>query len=215
MSLVSTFLFHSWVYLLYLFGGPTWREGQGWRRGHVEKTASIVQIYIVVCWSAAQSYLTLCDPMDCSIPGFPVLHYFSEFAQIHFHQVGHVTQPSLLPSSPPALSLFEHQDLFQWIGSLHQVAQVLEFHFSISPSNEYSGWFPLGLTGLISLQAKGLSRVFSSTTVQKHQFLGAQPSFQSSSHIHTWLLENPQLWLYESLLAKGCLCFLIHCLGSS
>ena len=53
------------------------------------------------------------------------------------------------------------------------------------------GWFPLGWTGWISLQSKGLSRVFSNTTVQKHQFFGAQPSSQSNSHIHTWLLEKP------------------------
>ena len=53
------------------------------------------------------------------------------------------------------------------------------------------GWFPLGLTGWLSLQSKGLSRVFSSTTVQKHQFFSAQPSFWSNSHIHTWLLEKP------------------------
>ena len=63
------------------------------------------------------------------------------------------------------------------------------FSFSISLSNEYSG-FPLRLTGLISLQSKGLSRVFSKTTVQKNQFFGAQPSLSSSSHIHTWLLEH-------------------------
>ena len=61
-------------------------------------------------------------------------------------------------------------------------------------------WFPLGLTGLISLLFKGLSSVFSSITVQKYQFFGAQPSLWSSSHNHTWLQEK--LWLYRSLLAK-------------
>ena len=64
------------------------------------------------------------------------------------------------------------------------------------------GWFPLCLIGLISSLSKGLSRVFSSTTVQKHQFFGAQLSLWSNSHICTWLLEKPQLWLYETLLAK-------------
>ena len=63
-------------------------------------------------------------------------------------------------------------------------------------------WFPLGWTGLISLQSKGLSRVFSNTTVKKHQFFGAQPSLWSSSHIRTWLLEKPWLWLYGPLSAK-------------
>ena len=61
---------------------------------------------------------------------------------------------------------------------------------SILPIN-IQGWFPLELTGLISLQSKGLSRVFSNTTVQKHQFFGAQLSLWSNSHIHMWLLEKP------------------------
>ena len=75
------------------------------------------------------------------------------------------------------------------------------------------GWFPLGLTSVISLQSKGLSRVFSSTTVRKHKFLGSQPSLWSDSHICTWLQEKPYLWLYGPLPAKWCLCFLIRCLG--
>ena len=63
-------------------------------------------------------------------------------------------------------------------------------------------WFPLGWTGWISLLSKGLSRVFSNTTVQKHQFFGAQLSLESKSHIHTWLLEKPKLWLDGPLLTK-------------
>ena len=89
------------------------------------------------------------------------------------------------------------------------------FSFSISPSNEYSGLISLGLIGLISLLSKGLSRVFSSTTVQRHQFFHVQPSLWSNSHIHTWLLEKPQFWLYGPLSTKWCLCFLICCLGLS
>ena len=61
---------------------------------------------------------------------------------------------------------------------------------SVLPVN-IQGWFPLGFTGLISLQSKGLSRVFSSTTIQKHQFFGTQPSLWSNSHIHTWPQEKP------------------------
>ena len=76
-------------------------------------------------------------------------------------------------------------------------------------------WSPLGLTGWISLQPKGLSRVFSNTTVRKHQFFSAQLCLWSNSHIHTWLLEKTQLWLYGPLSAKWCLCFLIFCLGLS
>ena len=75
---------------------------------------------------------------------------------------------------------------------------------SVLPMN-IQGWFPLELTGLISLLSKWLSRVFSSTTIQKHQFFGAQPSLWSNSHIHTWLLEKPQLWLKRCLLFFVCL----------
>ena len=75
-------------------------------------------------------------------------------------------------------------------------------------------WFPLELTGLISLQSKGPSRVFSNTTVQKHQFFGTQTSLWPKLHIQTWLLEKPYLWLHGSLLAKSCLWFLICYLGS-
>ena len=78
----------------------------------------------------------------------------------------------LSSSSPPTFNLSQHQGLFQRVSSLNHVAKDLEFQLQHHPSNEYSGLvgFPLGLTGWISLQSKGLSRVFSSTTVQKHQF---------------------------------------------
>ena len=74
-----------------------------------------------------QSCLTLCNVMDCSTPGFPLLHYLPEFAQTHVHWVGDAIQPShpLSSPSPPVLNLSHHQGLFQWIGSSHQVAQVL------------------------------------------------------------------------------------------
>ena len=72
---------------------------------------------------------------------------------------------------------------------------------SVLPMN-IQDWFPLGWTGLIALQSKGLSRVFSNTTVQEHQFSGAQPSLWSKSHIRTWLLEKPQFWLYDPLMGK-------------
>ena len=72
---------------------------------------------------------------------------------------------------------------------------------SVFPMN-IQDWFPLGSTGLISLHFKGLSRVFSSTTIGNYQFFGAQPSLQSSSHIHTWLLEKPLLWICGLLSVK-------------
>ena len=79
---------------------------------------------------------------------------------------------------------------------------------SVLPMNIQS-WFPLWLTYSISLLSKELSRVFSNTTVRKHQFFGAQPSLQSNSYIHIWLLEKPQLWLFGPLSAKWCVCFLM------
>ena len=143
--------------------------------------------------SVARSCLTLYDPTDCSTPGFPVHHQLPELAQIHVHWLSDAIQPSqsLLPPSPPTFNLSQHQGLFKWVSSSHQVAKVLEFQLQYQSFNEYQDWFPLGLTGWISLQSKGLTRVFSNTTVQKHQFFSAQPSSQSNSHIHTWLLEKP------------------------
>ena len=148
---------------------------------------------ITNCCSVTQSCLTLCDPMDCSIPGFPVLHYLLEFAQIHAHWIDDAIQPShpLSSPSPPVFNLSQHQGLFQWefFASCGQSIGV-SASSSVPPTNTQD-WFPLGLTGWISLQSMGLSRVFSNTTVQKHQFFSTQLSSQSNSHIHTWLLEKP------------------------
>ena len=79
--------------------------------------------------SVARSCLTVCDPMDCRTPGFPVHHRTSELAQTHVHRVGDAIQPShpLLPPSPPAFNLSQHQYLFQWVSSWLQMAKVLEF----------------------------------------------------------------------------------------
>ena len=85
---------------------------------------------IISCYcSVARLCLTLCDPMDCSMPGFLVYHQLPELAQIRVHWVGDAIQPShpLSPPSPPAFSLSRDQGLFQWVGSFHQVTKVLEF----------------------------------------------------------------------------------------
>ena len=81
------------------------------------------------------SYLTLCDPMDCSTPGFPVHHQLPELTQTHVHWVGDATQPSnpLSVPSPPAFNLSQHQGVFQLVSSLHQVAKVLEFQLQHQP----------------------------------------------------------------------------------
>ena len=138
--------------------------------------------------------------MDCSSPGFPVLHYLPEFAWTHVRWVSDAIQSSqpLLPTSPSALNLFQHQGLFQWVSSLALGGQSIGASASVLPMNVH-GWFPLGLTALISLLPKGLSKVFSTTTIWKHQFFGAQPSLWSNSHICTWLLEKNHSFDYTDL----------------
>ena len=151
-------------------------------------------IFLTFCYySVTKSCPTLCDPMDCSTPGFPVLLCLPEFAQVHVHWVGDAIQPShpLLPPSPLALNLSQDQGLFQWVGSSIRVQRIGASALApVLPMN-IQGWFPLGLTGLISLLSKRLSRIFSSITLQKHQFFGAHSSLWSNSHICTWLLEKP------------------------
>ena len=146
-----------------------------------------------------------------------VLYHPPELAQTCVHWVGDSVKPSHLLSSPsPAFNLSQHQGSFQisqFFPSGGQSAGV-SASASVLPVN-IQDWFPLGLTGLISLQSKGYSRVFSNSKAQKHQFFSTQPSLRSNSHIHTWLLEKPQLWLYRPLLAKQCVCLLICCLGWS
>ena len=137
--------------------------------------------------SVTQSCLTLCDPMNRSTPGIPAHHRLPEFTQTHVHRISDAIQPSYPLSSPfpPAPNPSQHQDLFQWVNSSHEVA----LSASVLPMNTQD--WSLGWTGWIFLQPKGLSRVFSNTTVQKHQFFGAQFSSQSDSHIHISPLEKP------------------------
>ena len=120
-------------------------------------------------------------------------------AQTHLHRVSDETLlcwvgdaiqtfcPLLSP--PPAFNLSQHQGLFQWVSqSIGASASASLLPMS---SQNIQNLFPLGLTGLISLQSKGLARVFFNTTVQKHQFFTTQLPLWSNSHIHTWLLEKP------------------------
>ena len=143
--------------------------------------------------SVTQSCPTLCDLMNRSTPGLPVHHQLPEFNQTHVHRVGDAIQPShpLSSSFPPAPNPSQHQSflmsqLFTWGGQSTGVLALASF----LPKNT-QGWSPLEWTGWISLQSKGLSRVFSSTTVPKHQFFSAQLSSQFNSYIHTWPLEKP------------------------
>ena len=125
--------------------------------------------------------------MDFSTPGFPVFHYLSEFVCWEGDSI-QPSHPVILLSclqSFPASGSFPMSQFFTSGGQSIGISASA----SVLPMN-IQFWFPLGWTGLISLQSKGLPRVFSSMTVWKHQFLGTQPSLWFNSHICTWLLEK-------------------------
>ena len=148
--------------------------------------------------SAAKSCLTVCDPMSDSATAahqasLLILPCLLEFAQTHVHWISDAIHPShplsphlLLPPVFPSIRVFANELTLRirW-------PKYWSFSFSFSTSSDNSGLISFRIDWLISLQSKGPSRVFSSTTVRKHQFFGAQPSLRSNSHIHTWLLERP------------------------
>ena len=157
-------------------------------------------LYLVSNWillflirSVTQSCPTLCDPKNHSTPGLPVHHQLPEFTQTHVHGVSDAIQPSHPLSSPSPLApnpspissdgkaseSFPMSQLFAWGGQRTGVSALASFL-----PKKSQGWSPSEWTGWVSLQSKGLSRVFSNTTVQKHQFFGTQPSSQSNSHIY-------------------------------
>ena len=161
-------------------------------------------VFLCCCCSVTQLCLSLCDPMDCSMQAslsFTITQSLLKLMSIELVMPSNhliLCRPLLL--LPP---IFPSIRVFSSVSALHiRWPKDWSFSFSISLSNEYSGFISFINPGLISLQSKGLSRVFSSITVQKYRFFGAEPSLWSSSHIHTWRLEKPQLWLYRPLLAK-------------
>ena len=125
-----------------------------------------------------QSCLALCDPMDCSMPGLPVITNSRSLLKLMSTELvmpsNHLIfcHPLLLSSISPSIRVFSNEPVLHIRWPKH-----CSFSFSFSPSNEHPG--------LISLQSKGPSRVFSNTTVQKHQFFGSHLSLQSNTHIHT------------------------------
>ena len=130
--------------------------------------------HLVQFSSVAQSCLTLCDPMNRSTPGLPVHHQLPEFTQTHAHRVSDAIQPShplssfsSCPQSLPASESFPVSQLFAWGGQSTGVSASA----SVLPMSTQD-WSPLGWTGWISLQSKGLSQVFSNTTVQKRLVQG-------------------------------------------
>ena len=128
--------------------------------------------------SVAQSCSTLCNPMDCSMPGFPVYHQLPELAQTHVHQANDAIQLShpLSSPSPSAFNLSQYQGLFQWVSSSHQVARVLEFQLQHQSFSEYSRLISFRMDWLDLLAVQGTLKIFSNTTVEKHQFFSAQLS---------------------------------------
>ena len=141
------------------------------------------------CFSVTQLCLTLCDLMDFSMTGFPVHHHLLELAQTHVHWVGHsIISSSVIPFSS-CLQSFPGSESFPMRQFFTSGGQTIRASASVLPMN-IQDWFPLGWTGWISLQSKGLSRVSSNTTVQKNKFFSAHFSSYANSHIHTWLLKN-------------------------
>ena len=143
--------------------------------------------------SVTQLCPTLCNPMNCSTPGLPVHHQFLGLPKLMSIEL---VMPSshlilchpllLLPPIPPSIRVFSNESVLHMIGQSIGVSASA----SVLPMNTQD-WSSLRWTGWISLQSQGVSRVFSSTTVQKHQFFSTQLSLKSNSHIRTWPLEKP------------------------
>ena len=154
--------------------------------------------------------------MDCSTPGFPVLPYLSEFAQTQIPRQGchaNITPSvgpfSSCPQSFPASGSFPMSQLFA------SGSQSIGASVHISPSNEYSGLTSIMIDWLDLFAVPGTLKSLLQQQSSKASIFWPQPSLWSNSHICTWLLEKPYLWLYRSLFAKRCLCLLILCLGVS
>ena len=144
---------------------------------------NIVLLNSIQFSSVTQSCLTLCNPMDCSLPGLPVYYQLLEFTQTQVPSVGDAIQLShlLLSPFPPAFNLSQHQGLCKWVSSSHQVASIgVSASASVLPIN-IQDWFPLGWTGWISLQSKGLSRT--SPTSQFRSTNSSVLSFLYSSNL--------------------------------
>ena len=127
--------------------------------------------------SVAQSYPTPCDPMNHSMPSLPV-HQLPEFTQTHVHWVSDAIQPShpLSFPSPPAFTLSQHQGLFQWVNSSHEVTKYWSFSLSISPSNEHLGLVSFRMDWLDLLAVQGTCKSLLQHHSSKHQFFGGQLS---------------------------------------
>ena len=163
---------------------------EGCRQG--DRLFPLVPLSVLVVLVVVQSLSHVRLSVDCRVPGFPVLHYLLEYAQTHVHWVCDAIQPShplslflLLLSIFPSIRSFP----VNWLCTLGGQRIGISASASVLTMN-IQVWLPLGLTGLISLRSRRFSRVFSSTTIWKHQFFGTQPSLWSNSYICTQLQEN-------------------------
>ena len=163
-------------------------------------------------------HVWLCDSMDCSMSGLPVHHQLPELAQTQVHWVSDAIQPSH-PLSSPSLptSIFSSIRVFFFPMSQLFASGGHSIGTSASASvlsMNIQDWFPLGLTGLISLESKGLSGVFSNTTLQKHQFFGAQPSSQeASSNSHPYMTTGKTIALPRRTLVGKVMSLLLNMLS--
>ena len=152
--------------------------------------AKTIQCCKVIQFSSVQSlsHVRLCNPMNGRTPGLPVIHQHPEFTQTHVHSVisSSVVPFSSCPQYLTASESFPMSQHFAWGGQSTGVSTLTSFL-----PKKSQGWSPSEWIGWISVQSKGLWRVLSNTTVQKHQFFGTQLSSQSNSHTHTWPLEKP------------------------
>ena len=150
---------------------------------------------LVCCCSIDKLCPTLCDPMDCSTPGFPVLHYLPEFVQSHVCWVDDAIQPShpLSLLSLPALSLSQHQGLFHWVSSLHQVAKVLEFQF----------------------QHQSFQWMFKGDLLQDWLVWSPCSQRDSPEYCHEPQFKNVLLTCFLRVMSHGCYCFALSCVPTT
>ena len=171
----------------------TWRGNSDNKAKELLGPVMCVALCSVQFSSVAQSCPTLCNPMDCRMPGLPcpspTPEVYSDSCLLS--RWCHPTISSSVISLSSCLQSFPVSGSFQMSQLVASGGHSIGISASASvlPMN-IQDWFPLGWDSWISLQSKGLSRVFSNTTVQKHQFFGAQLSLWPTSHIHTWLLEK-------------------------
>ena len=187
-----------------------WLKFMGTKR-HNNWMSCMILDFLLYCCSVAKLCLTLCNPMDCSMPGFPVHHQLLELPQTHVHRVGDAIQPShpLSSPSPPAFNLSQHQGLFQWVSSSHEVAKVLELQHQSFQWIFRADFFYYWLVG-------------SPCSPRDSQESSPAPQFESINSLMHSLLYVPIFtslhdhWKNHSFnYTHLCLCFLICCLDLS